>query len=334
MISKTYISSGDLIDLFYKIKGKGYTELFSKLHLSKQVRTVTKWNTISSSSDFWIIPEVRKRWNEKCSGSPEMEYEDYVVSKYLADAKGLKMLSVGCGAGSRERKFAQHSNFALIEGIDMAGRKIDEARKYASEQDLNNLKYIAGDFVKHEFEPASYDLILFNSSLHHFKDIDSLLQSKVLPLLKNGGLLVIFEYVGPNRLQWTRPQLKLANKLLKELPPKYKTRFNSKSVKHRIYRPGLVRMLLVDPSEAVDSESILPSIHKYLEIREERKIGWDITHLLFKDIAHNFLNRDIETQTLLSYIFAQEDEYLSLTGRSDSAFGIYQKQSQQARSGS
>ena len=322
---KTYISIGDFIDLYYKVKQKGYNELLSKFHLSNKGRTLSKWNTISSSSDFWIIPEIRCRWNEKCTGNPNIEYEDYVVSKYFSKSKGLKMLSVGCGTGARERKFAKYPNFNLIEGVDMSEKQIDEARNHASDLKLNNIKYIVGDFTTHIFEHSTYDVILFNSSLHHFKDIHNILQTKVLPLLKDGGYLLIFEYVGPKRLQWTKQQLEFANKLLTDLPLKYKIRFNSKSIKRRIYRPGLFRMLLVDPSEAVDSDSIIPSIHNHFKIIEERKIGWDISHLLFKDIAHNFLNNDKETQMLLSYLFDKEDEYLSMTGGSDAVFGVYQK---------
>jgi ubiquinone/menaquinone biosynthesis C-methylase UbiE len=325
IFKKTYLSIGDFIDLFVKIKEKRLIELISKLHLSNQDRTISKWNSIAASSDFWMIPEVRERWNEKCTGNTTIEYEDYVVSKYLSNANGLKMLSVGCGTGSRERKFGKYRNFDLIEGIDISENQIIEARKHASESGFNNIRYIAGDFMKHEFVPSAYDLILFNSSLHHFRNIDHLLQFKVLPLLKNGGYVVIFEYVGPNRLQWINLQLEYANKLLKELPHKYKLRFKSQSIKRKIYRPGILRMLLVDPSEAVDSESIIPSIHKYFKTLEEKRAGWDITHLLFKDIAHNFLNSEEETKSLLSYLFDKEDEYLSLTNRSDSIFGVYQK---------
>lgn len=324
--NSTYISFGDLIDLYFKIKEKGYNELVSKFHLSNQARTVSKWNSITSSSDFWVIPEIHNRWNAKCTDCPSTEYEDYVVSKFLADSKGLRMLSVGCGTGSRERKFGKYSNFELIEGIDMAEKQIEEARQHASDLKLSNVKYIVGDFEKQNFNPSSYDVILFNSSLHHFKNIDTLLQTKIRPLLKNGGFLVIFEYVGPNRLQWTNSQLEFANKLLKDLPSKYKVRFKSKLIKHRIYRPGLLRMLAVDPSEAIDSESIIPSIHTYFQAIEEKKIGGNISHILFKDIAHNFLNKEYETQSLLSYLFDKEDEYVSETGKSDFVFGVYQKE--------
>jgi hypothetical protein len=84
-------------------------------------------------------------------------------------------------------------------------------------------------------------------------------------------------------------------------------------------------MFLIDPSEAVDSESIIPSIHRHFKIIEEKKLGWDITWLLFKDIAHNFLDDDKETKGLLRHIFEMEDEYMKMTGRSDATFGIYQK---------
>ena len=36
------------------------------------------------------------------------------------------------------------------------------------------------------------------------------------------GMLVIFEYSGPNRLQWNKKQLDKANKMLENLPKKYK----------------------------------------------------------------------------------------------------------------
>ncbi|MGC9331560.1 MAG: hypothetical protein ACP5DZ_06765 [Bacteroidales bacterium] len=87
----------------------------------------------------------------------------------------------------------------------------------------------------------------------------------------------------------------------------------------------MLRMLAVDPSEAVDSESILPAIHRHFKTLEEKQMGWDITHLLFKDIGHNFLHEDEETRAWLEHIFDQEDQYLEKTGRSDAVFGVYRK---------
>jgi len=325
-MQKTWISAGDVIDLFYKVKQKGIHVLLSKFRLTHTGRTASKWNTVTASADFWILPQVRWRLNEKCTGHRNLEYEDYIVAKYLSDKNSLHMLSVGCGTGSRERKFAKYSNFSLIEGIDLAEKKTEEATKLANEANLTNIQYHSGDFMKHVFKPASMDVILFNASLHHFNHVDHLLEFKVLPMLKDDGLLVLFEYAGPNRLQWTRYQLEFTNRLLKEIPDEYKTRAGSGSVKSRVYRPGLLRMLITDPSEAIDSESILPSVHKHFNVLEEKELGWDITHLLLKDIAHHYIDGNPETQKLLQYIFKKEDEYMATTGRSDGVFGIYQKQ--------
>lgn len=323
MSKQTYISKGDFIDLYYKIKLNGSKAVLSLFNLTNQSRIFSKWNEIIPSSEFWLIPDIRKRWNEKCTGIKDLEYEDYFVSKYLTDSTNLRLLSVGCGDGARERKFAKYSTFSLIEGIDIASKLVNEARDLALLQNFNNLKYYVDDFLAHDFRSESYDIVLFNSSLHHFNNIDNLLKSKVFPLLKKDGFLIVFEYAGPKRLQWTNLQLQNANRILKEIPVKYKYRVNSKSIKHKIYRPGLLRMFLVDPSEAIDSESILPSLHKYFNIVEEKKVGTDILHILLKDISHNFLSKDAETQNLLSHLFEQEDEYLRETGKSDYVFGIY-----------
>lgn len=325
MADKTFISKGDFIDLFHKIKQKGYANIVSKFRLSNRARTKAKWNTVSGSSDFWIIPRLREHWNKKCTGDSKIEYADYLVSKYLSESKNLKMLSVGCGSGARERKFGKYSNFALIEGIDMAENKIKEARESAKESGLENVQYHVGDFLDFQFEKETYDVILFNSSLHHFNNINTFLASKVKPLLKNGGLLVIHEYVGPKRLQWTKQQLDTANHLLKQLPDKYKMRANSSALKTRNYRPGLLRMLLIDPSEAIDSESIIPTVHKLFKVMEEKKMGWDILQILLKDISHNFLGSDIETEKVLTFLIEEEDRYMQETGRSDAIFGIYKK---------
>jgi ubiquinone/menaquinone biosynthesis C-methylase UbiE len=326
-MGKTYISVGDFIDLYYKIRQKGYLKILSKFSVSGNARTAAKWNTTKVSSDFWIIPEVRRRWNEKCTGDPNLEYEDYVVQKYFSKQNGLKLLSVGCGSGARERKFAKYPVFSSIEGIDLAGSLIEKAREEAAKHKFDNIKYHAGNFLTYGFEAEPFDVILFNSSLHHFDKIDSFLETKVLPLLKEKGYLIVFEYAGPNRLQWSPSQLKRVNELLKEIPEKYRLRIDGKTVKKRAYRPGLIRMKLVDPSEAIDSESIIPSLHRHFNIVEEREIGWDITHVLFKDIAHNFLNDDPEIKKLIRFIFDEEDKYLKKSGHSDAIFGIYKKTS-------
>ncbi len=320
---QTYLSVGDFTDLVYKLRQKGWRAIASLLHVSGNDRTSSKWNRDFDSADFWSLPEARMRWNEDCTGHPLQEYEDYVMNKYLKVAHDLTLFSIGCGSGARERKFGMYEQFKRIDGIDIAGGQIEEAREEAIHLGLDKLHYVAADFTKYIPDHAPYDVILFNSSLHHFRDINGFLKDHVLPILKRDGLLIVFEYTGPNRLQWTDEQLAFANDVLRSLPVKYRTRFQSNSIKRKIYRPGIWRVKLIDPSEAADSANLLTSLHRHFEIVEEKKVRFNIAHLVLKDLAHHFIEMDDEARQWLAFIFSKEDEYCLRTGHRDMVFGIY-----------
>ena len=119
-----------------------------------------------------LIPEIKEHWNTIISNNPKMEYADYVVDKYLKNDTNLKMLSLGCGAGSHEIKFAKHSNFSEITGIDLAPKLIGEANKNAQQNNFKNLKYEVANIYDCYFDDSIFDVILFHSSLHHFKNLE------------------------------------------------------------------------------------------------------------------------------------------------------------------
>ena len=322
--SNTYISLGDFYDVYHKIREKGFFFVFSKLKIIPSSRISSKWNYYKSNSDFWLIPEVQQRWNKMITGNANILYEDYVVNKYFSESKELKMLSIGCGDGYHDRNFAKYDCFSQIDAIDFSNKTIDNAIKSAKENNLN-INYLSGDFKNAFFEKEYYDLILFNSSLHHFNSVEQTLRDYVKPLLNKNGILVVFEYCGPNRLQWTDKQLKKSNALLKILPEKYKYLYDEKTLKKKNYKPGILRMLLVDPSEAVDSESIVSSLKKHFKTLEHVNLGWNILHILLKGISHNFINDKTETKELLKQLFKEEDKFLKEDNESDAIFGVYKK---------
>lgn len=321
---KTYISIGDFVDVYHKVRQKGLGFVFSKLNLSSTSRIQSKWDSFQSSSDFWIIPTIQKRWNCMISGNENMEYEEYVFHKYLQGKSNLKLLSVGCGEGIHERNFAKHDCFSAIEATDISEKSIIKARILAKENNLS-INYRSGDFKQLVYDKNSFDVILFSSSLHHFEDVSTFLKNNVKPLLNENGILVINEYVGPNRLQWTNQQLKKANELLKELPMNYKLLYDNKTIKKKVYRPGIFRMLLVDPSEAPDSANIVSALNSNFKVLEQTNLGWNILHILLKGIAHNFCNDEKEAQDLLTNLFSEEDQFVTETKSSDAIFGVYQK---------
>ena len=81
-------------------------------------------------------------------------------------------------------------------------------------------------------------------------------------------------------------------------------------------------MIISDPSEAVESSAILPTIHKYFKVEEEKFLGGNLLMPLFKDIAHNFVDGSDQTKEILQMVFDREETFIK-THQSDFVFGIY-----------
>lgn len=329
------VTRDDFTETLSKIKQRGFAFVLSKLSLSKHNRTKSSFNKIDfEAANWWCIPEVKNRLAEKATGDQNLPYEDYVVENHLKGKEGLRLLSLGCGIGSHELRFARYQTvFSEVLGVDISDKLLSQANKVAEQEGLTNLTYKVGDVNRHNIAPNTYDVVLFHASLHHFSPIDKLLGETVYSALKPDGLLVINEYVGPSRLLLTKAQVNEVNAILKNtVPEKYKVRLGTKRKKQRVSGPGRLRMILSDPSEAVDSASIMPAIARYYQPVEEKLLGGNILSPLLKDIAHHFQSNDVEAMALLEKLFALEDKFLE-SNPSDLVFGVYRKRPKSSREG-
>jgi hypothetical protein len=72
--------------------------------------------------------------------------------------------------------------------------------------------------------------------------------------LRPGGLLVLVEYVGPNRFQLTDKAQLLMDRLIAILPQSYRRNLRDPTiVKQHVQRPSVADVIAVDPSEAIRS---------------------------------------------------------------------------------
>jgi len=323
---KRWLSSDDFIELYFKIKQRGAQYLLSKLNPSALKRTQSTFGLSSfQHANWWIIPAIRRRWNVLVTGDPDQIYEEYFVERYLSGRRALKVLSLGCGIGSHERTLASYSDiFSQIDAYDVAPNLIEQANQLAREADLSNIQFHCADVNQMDWRSEAYDLIFFHSSLHHFLNLEDLLGRKIKNALKADGYLLLNDYWGPNRLQWSQAQLQEINSLLPTFPPKWATRFKSKQLKRRVSGPGWWRMRLSDPSEAAEAEKIQGLLRQHFETLEEKNIGGNVLMPLFKDIAHHFVEETPEKLALLERCFAVEDELLKKE-ESLLFFGVYQK---------
>jgi ubiquinone/menaquinone biosynthesis C-methylase UbiE len=320
-----FISFSDFTDLWFKLRERGAGYAARKLVSDAESRIRSTWDDDNlPGSNWWQIDEVRKRWNKLITGNEHLIYPDYVAQTFLAGKYGLKMLSIGCGTGQREVEFAKHVCFSAIDAFDIAPRAIDDARKTAQDKKLTNCNFFLGDVYKDEWPPQHYDVVLFHSSLHHFRDINGLLR-KVNAALKPGGLIIINEYVGANRFQFSPVRKKKVSEIYKgQVPVEFKKR-KSGPVKTDVYFPGLLRMIISDPSEAVESASILPVMNRHFRLIEQKNYGGNLLTFILKDIAHHFNSPG--SLPVLQNLFKIEDELMSLEKESDFVFAVYEKAS-------
>lgn len=315
------ITIEDIRDIYIKFQQRGLAFLLSKLHVSATAKTKSSFNDTTIDVSYWNQhPMVRRRWNEFITGDKDLRYEEYLSQKYFR-GKRLKILGIGSGVCSHELFIAQLNPNCEVTCIDFSDKLLGEAKQTAEEKKITNIKFVAEDIYKVSLPQNYYDVVFFHSSLHHFDNLFSFLRM-VKGVLVENGLLVINEYVGPTRLQYSKEQIDAINSGLKTLPDSYKKIYKSNLIKKHYYGSGVLRMYLSDPSECVDSSNILPAARHYFRAIEEKRIGGNILMPLLKDIVHNFSNP--EGDMLLERLFEYEDKYLE-SHESDFVFGVYKK---------
>lgn len=304
------VSIHDLSRLFQEMK-QG-SRVFSRLIGGKQERIEKAWaHLCTSPRNWWDIPAIRERWNCLISGDPQVDYYEYISQKYLTDRDALCALSVGCGSGHRELRWAELGRFECIDAYDLSEPRIRHAISNANQKGYSDIiNYRVGDMYSLEVCENYYDVVLAEQSLHHFSPLDEILV-KINRFLKPNGYFIVNEFVGPTRFQWTDRQLEVTNGLLSVFPLKYKTVWDTNSIKAKIFKPGRLRMMLSDPSEAVESSKIMPLLYEIFDVIEVKEYGGTILHLLFSGIAHNFISEDMETRRLLKICFEVEDLLLT-----------------------
>lgn len=319
------ITIDDIIDTYAKLNQRGISFITSKFNFNEVKRAKTAFNHEEiQSSNWWMISMIKKRWNYMVTGNENIEFVDFTVNTYLKDKQNLKMLSLGSGNCDSELKFASYNNFEEIVCTDISEILLKNAEKKANENQLKNIKFKVQDTNTFSFPKNRYDIVYFRASLHHFKSVEDLISKHIKDTLNTNGLLIIDEYVGPNRLQFPKNQIKSINQAINLIPKKYRKRFKLNFYKNKTSGSGIIRMKIADPSECIESEKILPTIHKSYTTIYEANYGGNILMTTLKDIAHNFIDLTVEKKDILDKLFQLEDNYLK-KHKSDFVFGIYQK---------
>jgi SAM-dependent methyltransferase len=321
-----WINIHDLERLKEKIVRGEWRQVAKKLCSDAPGKTRAAWaHTQGPPIHAWDLPALRRRWNRLVSGDEAVDHVATIIGRYLRGRKGLTAFSPGCGGGGNEIRWAETGIFRRIDACDLSAPRIAGAVALAERKKLSAIvKFRTGD-MRAMAGQEPYDLVIVEGALHHFFPMRAAL-ARIAELLKPGGLLVVNDFVGPSRFQWTPRQLQAANAMLALIPEAYKRRWPDGKIKKNIAAPGRLRMKLADPSEAAESSLILPLLAETFTQLEVINKGGTIACLVFSEIVHHYLQPDETAEKILQMCFAAEDLLMQTKEiSSDYILGVFQK---------
>lgn len=181
------------------------------------------WARVAKKQElgFWNTPGWTEHQNLLASGKPH--YSWLQVFRDELSSQGIKpghALSIGCGCGMLERQMIQEGLCTSAEGCDLSLDLLDYAAEAAKEIQAP-ITYFKADLNVDYFSPQKFDLIIGAGIFHHIENLEYLFQN-LKRALKPGGKLLMYDYVGPSRFQWTPKQIERCNEWLRRLPKKFK----------------------------------------------------------------------------------------------------------------
>jgi SAM-dependent methyltransferase len=215
-----------------------------------------------------ILPDLERSEAlvEDVEASATLGLQRHISSLFLvAEEKKLKFergLTLGCGAGRRERELVCRGVCRSFHGIDISEKAIATAREIAKEQELP-LTYEVADLNFVELPEKAFDLVVAQTCLHHVLFLERVAE-QVWRSLKSDGYLWIDDFIGETQGQYDPKRLSIINRILAILPEKFrKNKINGRLIAE-IKRPEPGH--LGTPFESIRSGEIVPVFQRWFTI--------------------------------------------------------------------
>lgn len=242
---------------------------------------------------WWAWPRIVAHQNALICGQPLTAWGAGLVQEVLRRWPGRRFrhaVSVGCGNGAKELELLRSGLVGHFDLFEVSEARIRHGRKlYAAAGMTDRVTWRTEDGVAAMEEGPRYDLVTWDNGLHHMPDTARAVAASVTAL-EPGGVFLMNDYCGPNFFQWSGRTLAYATAVRHRLPDVLLRNPADPSVQLAsvIGRPDKAAMVALDPSEAADSESILPAIRHFLPDARVWMLGGAIYHLALNDVLANF----------------------------------------------
>lgn len=279
---------------------------------SKSTTVAERWSALVGSDAFspevyWLaIPKIRERHIRRMTNGGH-DWIEFVCSNFFPQP-AERMLNIGCGNGQLERRLASRGVFEHCDAFDLSPDLVERARRNAGEH-AGKLHYRVDDANTMKLPPGTYDAVWFNSALHHVEALEHACQ-EVNRSLREDGLVIVNEYVGPSRFAFSERQKEAMRGAWNLIPRRLRRSFAPNRygrTQEQVAIPDPEQVALQDPSEAVRSAEIVQILENHFDLIHRGNAGGTILHFLLCHIAGNFRPNDTESMRILDMLMNIED---------------------------
>ncbi len=244
------------------------------------------WNRQHFAADYlrgeWSHhPAAQARLNRVLGG---LSREEWFWRRVLNGRSGLRALGVGVGRAATELRLLSTGTIAQYDLYDPASVALEAGAEVAAAMGLSDkANFICGDIRTATLEPESYDLVTFVASLHHFPDLDRVLEI-CKRALKPGGIVWTLEYVGPDYFDYPPEHARLAHDLWHGLDPAL-----TKSWVPQLTLPSVAEVIAADPTESPASSQIIETMRRVLPATQVIPTYGSFAFIIFWGLNHDVI---------------------------------------------
>ena len=250
---------------------------------------------------YWNdYPECLSIINTRLFGK-DIDWKDYLINQGLKNFEYALILN--CGNGWVERELYDCGIIGKATGVEYSLNLVEECNLQKKNRNLN---YICHDINTVKFEENTFDVVINFAAGHHIRYIEQVWVN-IQKWLKPDGKFIHNDYIGPQRNQYSKRQWTEMNLTNNNL---------NIAIKKQLGYPDVIQMMKDDPTEAINSDKIIPLTYDIFNVVYHTKSGGAIAYELLTHNNNLFNFTSSQRKEVVKYIMGEDLKYMNKTGES------------------